>query len=430
MKYIADFHVHSRFSRATSKSCDLENLSLWGKRKGITVVGTGDFTHPAWLAELKERLEPAEEGLYTLKEPYSLTLEDEFVPAGAKEVRFILTVEISSIYKKNDRVRKVHNVIFMPSLEAAEKFAGRLDKIGNIKSDGRPILGLDSKDLLEITLECSDDAFLVPAHIWTPHFSMLGSKSGFDSMEECFEDLTDHIFAVETGLSSDPPMNWRISELDRVVLISNSDAHSPAKLGREANLFNTKLSYKHMRKAMKKKDRKAFPGTIEFFPEEGKYHYDGHRNCKQRMSPEETDRADGLCPVCGKKVTKGVMYRVHELADRKIGKKPENEGEFYNLIPLQEVLSEILGVGPNSKKVMSAYWNCLEKLGPELQILKDVDLNRVSRAGLPLLAEALQRMRRGDVQIFAGYDGEFGTFKLFRQGERERLAEKAQQTLF
>ncbi|MFH1999385.1 MAG: endonuclease Q family protein [Planctomycetota bacterium] len=430
MKYIADFHVHSRFSRATSRAADLEHLNLWGKRKGITVVGTGDFTHPAWLAELKERLQPAEEGLYTLKEAFSNTLVNEFVPAGAPDVRFILTVEISSIYKKNGRVRKVHNLIFAPNLEVAEKFAKRLDKIGNIKSDGRPILGLDSKDLLEITLECSDEAYLVPAHIWTPHFSMLGARSGFDSMEECFEDLTDRIFAVETGLSSDPPMNWRISNLDKVVLISNSDAHSPAKLGREANLFNTELSYSGMRRAMEKKDRKAFPGTIEFFPEEGKYHYDGHRNCKQRMSPDETDKAEGLCPVCGKPVTKGVMYRVHELADRQLGTKRDGGGEFCNLIPLQEILGEILGVGPNSKKVMAAYWNCLEKLGPELGILKDLSLSRVPMAGIPLLPEALQRMRRGDVQLFAGYDGEFGRFNLFRQGERERLAAKAQKTLF
>jgi uncharacterized protein (TIGR00375 family) len=430
MKFIADFHVHSKFSRATSRNLDLEHLRLWGMRKGINVVGTADFTHPGWLAELGKKLEPAEEGLYTLKEEFARDFRHEFVPAGAEEVRFILTVEISSIYKRHDRVRKVHNVLFAPSLEVAEAIHKRLDAIGNVKSDGRPILGLDSRDLLEITLECSEDAYLVPAHIWTPHFSMLGAKSGFDSMEECFGDLADRIFAVETGLSSDPPMNWRLSDLDRVVLMSNSDAHSPGKLGREANLFDTELSYPAIRRALERKDKGAFLGTIEFFPEEGKYHYDGHRNCKMRMSPTETIAAGGLCPVCGKKVTTGVMNRVEELADRADGKKPRGKADFHNLIPLQEVLGEILSVGPNSKKVMKAYMTCLEKLGPELFVLKDVPLQRADRAGIPLLREALDRMRRGRVRILAGFDGEYGTFTLFEQGEREKLAALAQKTLF
>lgn len=427
MKYIADLHVHSKYSRATSRNCDLEHLQLWAKRKGITVVGTGDFTHPAWRAELNDKLVPAEEGLYRLKEA---DLEDEFLPPAAGEVRFLLTVEISSIYKKNDRVRKVHNVLFAPSLEVAEKIAKRLEEIGNVKSDGRPILGLDSRDLLEITVECSEDAYLVPAHIWTPHFSMLGSRSGFDSMEECFEDLTDLIFAVETGLSSDPPMNWRLSDLDKVVLISNSDAHSPGKLGREANLFDTELSYFGIRRALEREDRDAFKGTIEFFPEEGKYHYDGHRNCKQRMNPSETIAAGGLCPVCGKKVTLGVMHRVEELADRELDGRPEGKDDFINLIPLQEVLSEILQKGPNTKTVMKEYVSCLQNLGSELAILKDVSLEKVGRLGPPLLREALDRMRRGDVQLFAGYDGEYGKFSIFTKGEREKLMARSQGKLF
>ena len=430
MRFIADLHVHSKYSRATSKKCDLEHLNLWGKRKGIEVVGTGDFTHPAWFAELKEKLEPAEEGLFVLKEEHLRGFEDEFVPTAASEVRFILTVEISSIYKKNGRVRKVHNVLFAPSQDAAEKISGRLDSIGNVKSDGRPILGLDSKDLLEITLESDDDAYLIPAHIWTPHFSMLGSRSGFDSMEECFEDLNDMIFAVETGLSSDPPMNRRLKELDDVVLVSNSDAHSPSKLGREANLFDADLSYPAMRDAMEGHGSGEFLGTIEFFPEEGKYHYDGHRICKQRMSPKDTIAAGGLCPVCRKKVTTGVMYRVEELADREEGEQPREKADFFSLIPLQEILGELLGVGPNTKAVMREYWSCLDKLGPELKILKELPLDTLDRAGVPLLKEAISRMRRGDVSALAGYDGEFGTISIFKKGEREKLASKAQGRLF
>jgi len=430
MNFIADFHIHSKYSRATSKSCDLEHLNVWAKRKGIQVVGTGDFTHPAWLGQIREKLEPAEEGLYTLKDEFQKGMEEEYIPQGMKDVRFILTVEISSIYKKNDRVRKVHNVIFAPDLKTAEKIAARLDAIGNVKSDGRPILGLDSKDLLEIVLESSEKAFLVPAHIWTPHFSVLGAKSGFDTLEECFEDLTEHIFAVETGLSSDPPMNWRLKQLDNVVLISNSDAHSPGKLGREANIFDTDISYPAMRSAMKDKDKDAFKGTIEFFPEEGKYHYDGHRNCSMRMTPEETIAADGLCPVCGKKVTMGVMHRVAELADRLGGRRPRGKADFINLIPLQEVLSEILGKGPNTKTVMKEYFNCLKTFGPELVILRETPIDKLNRLGPPLLGQALKKMRKGEVKPLAGYDGEFGVISIFSPKEREKLLQKAQKTLF
>ncbi len=416
MEYIADFHVHSKYSRATSRQLDLEHVALWSKRKGIAVVGTGDFTHPGWLAELKEKLEPAEEGLFTLKEEYLRDIEEDGVPQGAPDVRFLLTVEISSIYKKNDRVRKVHNVVFAPDLGAAERISDRLGSIGNVKSDGRPILGLDSRDLLEIVLESSDDTYLVPAHIWTPHFSMLGARSGFDSMEECFEDLTDMIFAVETGLSSDPPMNWRLEALDKVVLISNSDAHSPSKLGREANRFDTELSYPAMRRAMEKGPGNGFLGTIEFFPEEGKYHFDGHRNCAKRMSPEDTIRSGGMCPVCGKKVTMGVMHRVEELADRAMGARPRGAADYINLIPLQEVLSELLGKGPNTKTVMGEYFRLLGRLGPERPILKDLPLDRIAAGGTPLLAEAIGKIRKGDVRIQAGFDGEYGKIAIFREG--------------
>jgi len=439
MRFNADFHVHSRYSRATSRDCDLEHLALWGRRKGLHVVGTGDFAHPGWLAELKEKLEPAGEGLYTLGKEFANSLESEFLPAappasgadaGDGAVRFVLTVEISSIYKRGGRVRKVHNVIFAPDLEAASRISERLDSIGNVRSDGRPILGLDSRDLLEIMLECSDDAFLVPAHIWTPHFSMLGARSGFDSVEECFGDLKNHIFAVETGLSSDPPMNWRLSDLDGLTLISNSDAHSPPKLGREANMFDTDLSFPAIRRALENPGEGGFLGTIEFFPEEGKYHYDGHRSCSRRMSPPETRAADCLCPDCGRKVTLGVLHRVEDLADRPEGARPEGRSGFVSLIPLQEVLSEILGRGPATKTVMREYGSILRALGPEIAVLKDIPLDVIERAGPPLLRDAIDRMRRGAVHVKAGFDGEFGTISVFGPGERSTLASRSQKNLF
>lgn len=432
MKFNADFHVHSRFSRATSRQCDLEHLNLWGKRKGLTVVGTGDFTHPGWFAELEEKLEPAEEGLYTLKREYAEAAADEFQPPGAPEVRFMLTVEISSIYKRHDRVRKVHNVLFAPSLEAAGRIAGRLDKIGNVRSDGRPILGLDSRDLLEITLESSDTAFLVPAHIWTPHFSMLGARSGFDTVEECFDDLADRIFAVETGLSSDPQMNWRLSELDRMVLISNSDAHSPSKLAREANMFDTELSFPAIRKAIEQPGEAGFLGTIEFFPEEGKYHLDGHRKCSRRLTPAESAAGSNLCPACGRPVTIGVLHRVEDLADRPEGARPPGRAPFVSLIPLQEVLGEVLGRGPATKTVLTSYQSLIANVGPEIGILKDLPLDRLDPFAPPLLDEAISRMRRGRVRAQAGFDGEFGVISLFTAREKKEVLarNKKQKTLF
>ncbi len=303
---IADFHIHSQYSRATSRDCDPEHLDLWARRKGIALLGTGDFTHQAWRQGLAEKLEPAEEGLYRLKPEFRL-------PGGPEgEPRFLVTGEISSIYKKNGRVRKVHSLILLPGLEAAGELAHRLEAVGNIHSDGRPILGLDCRDLLEMTLDACPQAVFIPAHIWTPHFSLFGAFSGFDSIEECFGDLTPHIHALETGLSSDPPMNWRVSALDRYLLVSNSDAHSPSRLGREANLLDAPLSYPGAAAALT--TGQGFCGTIEFFPEEGKYHFDGHRNCGQRLSPAEAEQAGGLCPVCGKRLTTGVLHRVEQLA--------------------------------------------------------------------------------------------------------------------
>ncbi len=417
MRFIADFHVHSKYSRATSRSSDLEHLDLWGRRKGLAVVGTGDFTHPEWFSELRKKLLPAEDGLFTLKKRYGKGLAEEFLPPRARRVRFLLTTEISSIYKRNGRVRKVHNLLFAPDFETAGRIRKKLDAIGNLASDGRPILGLDSRDLLEITLDSSDDAFLVPAHIWTPHFSMLGSKSGFDSLDECFDDLSDYVFAAETGLSSDPPMNRRLSQLDRIALISNSDAHSPSRLGREANLFDTELSYPAIKRALENPETVGFSGTIEFFPEEGKYHYDGHRSCGMRMKPSQSKAAGGLCPTCGRKATLGVLHRVEELADRAEGFRPANGIEYVSLIPLQEILGEILGRGPATKTVMKEYKNLIENVGSEIAILKDYPVDEFGEIAPPRLKEAIRKMRQGRVSVLPGYDGEYGTVSVL--GERD-----------
>jgi uncharacterized protein (TIGR00375 family) len=419
MKFVADLHIHSHYSRATSKDLNFEHLTKWAQLKGVQVVGTGDIAHPGWLQEMKDKLEPAEEGLFRLKDEYTRAIEKEVPGACHNTVRFMLAGEISNIYKKNDKVRKIHNVVFLPTFEAVEKFQAELEKIGNIRSDGRPILGLDARDLLEIVLNTDPWAYLIPAHIWTPWFSLFGSKSGFDSIEECFEDLTPHIFALETGLSSDPPMNWRCSALDRYTLVSNSDAHSPQKLAREANLFNTELSYPAIFEALRTGDSQTFGGTIEFFPEEGKYHYDGHRKCGIRWNPKTTLEHNSICPECGKAVTVGVMHRVEVLADREEDDKQENRPPFYSLIPLPEVFAEVLGVGAASKRVQENHRALLAKLGSELTILQQTPLEDIEKSGGARLAEGIRRMREGDINVAAGYDGEYGIIKLFDEREKE-----------
>lgn len=419
MKFIADFHIHSHYSRATSSELTFEHLHKWAQLKGVQVVGSGDLTHPGWLQEMREKLEPAEEGLFRLKEDCVRAMQPEVFTACQQPVRFILSGEISNIYKKHDKTRKNHNVVFLPSFEAVEKFQNTLEKIGNIRSDGRPILGLDARDLLEIVLETDLQAYLIPAHIWTPWFSLFGSKSGFDSIEECFEELTPHIFALETGLSSDPLMNWRLSALDRYTLVSNSDAHSPQKLAREANLFNTELSYPAIFEALKHRNPETFLGTIEFFPEEGKYHYDGHRKCNICWDPETTRKHNGICPVCGKNVTVGVMHRVAALADREEGAKPDDAAPFYSLIPLPEILAEAYNIGSTSKRVQQSYEYLLTQLGSEVAILQETPLEDIERIGGGLLAEGIRRMRTGKVNAEAGYDGEYGVIKLFDDQERK-----------
>lgn len=425
MKFYADLHLHSHYSRATSKQLNLEHLSKWAQLKGITVVGTGDFVHPGWLDELRKKLEPAEAGLFKLKKEFAALTQPEVPKACAGEVRFMLTVEISSIYKRLDKVRKIHNVVFAPSFEAALKLQARLEAIGNIRSDGRPILGLDSRDLLEIVLETDSLSFLVPAHIWTPWFAVLGSKGGFDSMEDCFADLLPHIFAVETGLSSDPPMNWRLKQLDRFVLVSNSDAHSPPKLAREANLFDTELSYPAIYRAWKDESDRGFLGTIEFFPEEGKYHYDGHRECKTRLHPQETAAHNGNCPVCHRPVTVGVMARIEALADRAEGERPPRWRPFTNLIPLPEVIGDARGQAATTKGVNEVFENLLKHVGNELHILQDAPLEEIKKYAGEVVTEGLRRMRAGEVKIAAGYDGEYGTIHLFTDEERKELQRSA-----
>ena len=417
MRFHADLHIHSKYSRATSRDLDLEHLAEWACRKGVTVVGTGDFVHPGWRAELKSKLVPAEPGLFRLTESIEQAVMEKLPPACRAPVRFMLTVEISTIYKKGDRTRKIHHLLYAPDFDTADRVAASLGRIGNIASDGRPILGLDSRNLLEITLESGPGAYLIPAHIWTPWFAVLGSQSGFDSIVECYGDLSDHIFAVETGLSSDPAMNWRLSFLDKYRLTSNSDAHSPGKIGREATTFNTELDYFAIRRALETGN--GYVGTVEFFPEEGKYHMDGHRKCEVRLTPEETLKHGKRCPSCGQPVTIGVLHRVEALADRAEHDvaPPPTAGSVSSLVPLPEILSELIGAGPSSKKVERTYDKLVSTLGSELSILNAIPTEEIARNESTLLAEAITRLRRGQVIREGGYDGEYGVIRLFGADE-------------
>ena len=413
--FYADLHIHSKFSRACSRDCDLEHLALVGRRKGISVIGTGDFTHPKWFEELESTLVPAEPGLFRLREDVERSVEARLPASCRGPVRFMLSVEISTIYKRAERTRKVHHLLYMPDLASAARCTAALARIGNLASDGRPILGLDSRDLLEITLESGDGAYLVPAHVWTPWFAVLGSKSGFDRVEDCYADLAGHIFALETGLSADPEMCWRVSGLDRYRLVSNSDAHSPPALGREATVLDTELDYWAIRRALETGE--GFEGTVEFFPEEGKYHLDGHRKCDVRMDPAETRRNGGLCPVCGKPPTVGVLHRVETLADRPEGTRPSGAAGFRNILQLPELVGEVLGVGPRSKSVTAVVTGLVDQLGPELDILERIPVDEIAKAAPPLVAEAIDRVRRGAVLRDAGYDGEYGTIRIFTPDE-------------
>ena len=389
---------------------DLETLDKWAKIKGIKVLGTGDFTHPEWLKNLKEKLRPAEPGLFKLK-----TENDG--------VRFILTSEISCIYSKAGKVRKIHIIVFAPSFETVDEINICLNKIGNLKSDGRPILGLDTKELTKIVLNISKNCLVVPAHAWTPWFSIFGSKSGFNSIEECFEEYSKYIFAIETGLSSDPAMNWQLSALDKITLISNSDAHSPQKIGREANVFNTELSYQGIIDAIKEKDPNKFLYTVEFFPEEGKYHFDGHRLCGISLSPEESKKYNNICPNCGRPLTIGVLNRVAELADRPFDAaqgKPEGAIPFKSLVPLAEIIAEVLGQGVATKEVIKQYQNLTDKLGSEFDILLKASAEDLKSATLSEIVEGIIRVREGKVSVEPGFDGVYGKVHILDKGESKK----------
>jgi len=424
MEIVADFHVHSRYSIATGRHANLEHLDLWGRYKGLAVVGTGDCTHPEWLKELAAKLTPTGAGVYHLKDELALPvkLSGPYWEQAAP-VRFVVSGEVSAIYSKGGRVRKVHLLIMLSGLEAAERLSQRLGQLGNVVADGRPILGLDAKHILELTLEADPEALVIPAHVWTPWFSVLGAKSGFGHLEECFEELLGHIYALETGLSSDPPMNWRVSGLDRYLLVSNSDAHSPQKLAREANLFTVAPTYPDMTRAIRSQE--GFGGTLEFFPQEGKYHLDGHRKCGLRLTPEESGQTGGLCPSCQKPLTLGVMHRVLELADRDQGALAPGRKPFESLIALPTILGEVLECGENTKKVQRLYFRLLETLGPELHILRRAAREDLAREGGELLALAVEKMRRGEVNIIPGFDGVFGKISLLTPGERRAFQGQA-----
>ena len=427
MRVIADFHIHSPYSRAVSKEMTLENLDRWAAMKGITVMGTGDFTHPKWIREINDKLEPGEEGLYVLKSQLQSTkfqTNSKFHPAGSgtkSKTRFMLTVEISSIYSKGGKTRRIHNLIFAPSVATVEKINTQLGWLGNIKSDGRPILGLDSKELAKIVFNIDPEAVIVPAHAWTPWFSIFGSMSGFDSIAECFEEFTPQIFAIETGLSSDPAMNWRLSKLDDIALISNSDSHSLQRIGREANVFDCELSYSGIMAAIKSRDPKQFLFTVEFFPEEGRYHYDGHSEHKVRMSPEETRKTCGKCPTCGRKVTVGVMSRVEALSDRPAGSKPARAIPFKSMVPLDEIIGEAFDLGVSSKKVKAEYLRLINDIGSEFKVLLEASEAELRSSAGPEVAEGIMRVRDGRVKIEPGYDGEYGEIKIFDESDRKNF---------
>ncbi len=407
MEFIADFHIHSKYSRATSRDMDVKHIAEWAKLKGVTLMGTGDFTHHLWLQELKNNLQDLGNGLFRHKDIY-----------------FVLSAEISSIYSKNNRTYRIHNVVLSPSFKTVDKINEILSRCGNLASDGRPILGLDAEEVARIVFDIDENCIFIPGHIWTPWFSLFGSMSGFDRIEDCFGKQVGKIFALETGLSSDPAMNWRLSALDKFSLVSNSDSHSPAKIGREANVFDCELDYKTIREALKSKDKKRFLYTLEFFPEEGKYHFDGHRLCGVRFSPEETKEHKGVCPKCKKRLTVGVMNRVNQLADRPEGFMPESAIPFKSLVPFDEIIAEAKGVRKESQAVVKEYFAAIAKFGTEFDILLRASREELHKGLAPRIAEGVLRMREGRVTRLAGYDGEYGVISVFDQDDKQESGEK------
>ena len=410
MAYICDLHIHSKYSRATSKDMDIENLSRWAKLKGVSMLGTGDFTHPEWLKELKEKLAEKEYGIYS---------------HGG--IDYILSTEVSNIYFKNGKVRKIHNIIIVPSFAIAAEINKMLSGYGVLESDGRPIVSLECERMMKSLRKISQDIMVIPAHIWTPHFSLFGSNSGFDSIKECFEDEAGFITALETGLSSDPPMNWRLSSLDRYALVSNSDAHSPSKIGREANVFKEKIGYRELKEILEKKDKGRFMYTVEFFPQEGKYHWDGHRRCEARLSPGESAKINYRCPTCGKRLTIGVMNRVEQLADRSEDFVSENSPGYKSLIPLVEIIAEAMAVGKDSIGAEREYNALVQKLGSEFDILLFISKEELLEKCPPKIAKGIINVRERRVNILPGYDGVYGKIKIFDKDERK---EEKQLTFF
>lgn len=410
MPYICDFHIHSKYSRATSHEMDIENLSKWAKMKGVGLLGTGDFTHPEWLKELKNKLAEKEYGIY-----------------DHNGIDYILSTEVSNIYFKNGKVRKIHNMISAPSFAVADEVNKMLAAYGTLASDGRPILSLECDKMANYLKKISDEIILIPAHVWTPHFSLFGSNSGFDAIEECFGTETGFIAALETGLSSNPPMNWRWSALDRFSLVSNSDAHSPSKIGREANVFKDKIGYKELRNILRARDKEKFLYTIEFFPEEGKYHWDGHRKCGARLSPKEAAKINYRCPTCGRKLTIGVMNRVEHLADRQEGFVLENVPGYRSLIPLIEIIANSMGIGKDSVGAEREYYSLMQRAASEFDILLFMPEEEILDKCPPKIAKGIINVRKGRVNILPGYDGEYGKIEVFAKDDKK---EEKQLTFF
>jgi uncharacterized protein (TIGR00375 family) len=420
MRYVADLHIHSKFSRATSREMVLDTLAHWAKIKGIQLLATGDFTHPEWLFLLKQKLESTGNGFFQLKNIVSSENGYlEALPLSTQDISFILSTEISFIYSKNGKVRKIHILLLAPDFESVEKINQKLSGLGNLRSDGRPILGLDAKTFVKIVADNCPRCVVIPSHIWTPWFSLFGANSGFDTIEECFEEMTPFIFALETGLSSDPPMNWKLSSLDKYSLVSNSDAHSPSKIGREANVFDTEFSYSGLVDAIKTKNPDKFLYTVEFFPEEGKYHYDGHRKCNILFSPRESLQHNNICPVCGKRLTIGVMHRVNELADREQGEHSSLRVPYKNLIPLNEIIAQAIEKTSECKSVWDIYFRFIHEFENERNILTELDLGELMRLTPERVGLGIERMRKGDVKIVPGHDGCFGQISLFSEGAHE-----------
>jgi len=421
MKFIADFHIHSKYSRATSKDMDVDHIVDWAQIKGIDLMGTGDFTHHLWLEELKSKLESKGNGLFVYRNKKDALL-------NKKEINFILSAEISSIYSKRGKTYRIHNVILAPSFETVDKINNVLSRQGNLASDGRPILGMDAAELARIVFDVDENCMLIPGHIWTPWFSLFGSMSGFDRIEDCFEKHTSKIFALETGLSSDPAMNWRLSALDKFSLVSNSDSHSPSKIGREANVFDCELDYFAIRDTLMKKDKSRFLFTVEFFPQEGKYHYDGHRNCGICFSPKQSKENKNRCPKCNRPLTIGVMNRVDQLADRAEGVIPDNAIPFKNSIPLDEIIADAKGMGKASQAVEKEYRGMIARFGTEFDILLNVPQETLREGISPKVADGIFKVRNGQVDIHPGFDGEYGKISIF--DKKEEKTKQSQLDLF